>query len=496
MLTKLRARLVLSHLTVIVLAMGLSGLLLLTFFEQYFLQATENSLIAQARITAQTLVPDSGIVTADALGQAPLSNIVQQSTGSNLYLQSSTQSDRSGNRSQSIVQLGAQLTTRIRIIDLDGMVLLDSGDQTVGLPFERPDEIRQALTDGYASAVIDGEMSVAFPVIRGGEPASVIYLSQPLDDVLAVLRDLRGRWGLATGTGLILSAAAGLFLSQRIVDPLHRLTAAVEQVARGSLEQKVVLNRRDELGRLSSAFNDMTDSLRRARQIQIDFVANVSHELRTPLTAVKTMTETLRAGAADDLSVRDAFLETVETEADRLIRMVNDLLLLSRADSRELNLNIQPIYLSGFLTARLKAFITQEPSRIVVDVAPDLAVAADNDRLAQVIVNLLDNAVKYSPADSVIHINACAAAEQQVRINVRDEGIGIAADELPRIGQRFYRTDKARARADGGAGLGLAIASAIVEAHGGKLWLESRKGNGTTVHFTLQASFSESDPIP
>jgi signal transduction histidine kinase len=313
-------------------------------------------------------------------------------------------------------------------------------------------------------------------------------LSQPLNDVLAVLQDLRWRWGLATATGLVLSAVAGLFLSQRIVNPLHRLTAAVERVAQGSLDQKVVLNRRDELGRLSNAFNDMTDSLRRARQIQIDFVANVSHELRTPLTAVKTMTETLRAGAADDLSVRDSFLETVETEADRLIRMVNDLLLLSRADSRELNLNVQPIYLSGFLTSRLRSFTAQDPSRIMVDVAPDIAVAADNDRLAQVIVNLLDNAVKYSPPDSAIRVGARCMPDQRIQISVRDEGIGIADADLPRIGQRFYRTDKARARADGGAGLGLAIASAIIEAHGGRLWLESRKDHGTTVNFTLPAA--------
>lgn len=488
MFTNLRARLVLSHLTVIVLAMGLSGLLLLTFFEQYFLQATENSLIAQARITAQALVPGGGAITADDLRQSALSNIVQQSTSSNLYLQSTSSDGLSSGRSQSIVQIGAQLSTRIRIIGIDGIVLLDSADQDVGQPLDTQDWLTQSMTDGLFSTVIDGEMAVALPVIRDERPAAVVYLSQPLNDVIAVLQDLRWRWGLATATGLVLSAVAGLFLSQRIVNPLHRLTAAVERVAQGSLDQKVVLNRRDELGRLSNAFNDMTDSLRRARQIQIDFVANVSHELRTPLTAVKTMTETLRAGAADDLSVRDSFLETVETEADRLIRMVNDLLLLSRADSRELNLNIQPIYLSGFLTSRLRSFTAQDPSRIMVDVAPDIAVAADNDRLAQVIVNLLDNAVKYSPPDSAIRVGARCMPDQRIQISIRDEGIGIADADLPRIGQRFYRTDKARARADGGAGLGLAIASAIIEAHGGRLWLESRKDHGTTVNFTLPAA--------
>ena len=157
------------------------------------------------------------------------------------------------------------------------------------------------------------------------------------------MRDLRLRWLLATAIALGLSGVVGLLLSGAISRPLRRLTAAAGAVAEGEFDQQVPVRTEDELGRLSRAFNEMTARLRAARQMQVDFVANVSHELRTPLTAIKGLVETLRDGAVDDTEVRDRFLETVEDETDRLIRLVNDLLILSRADSEALNLQCEPV---------------------------------------------------------------------------------------------------------------------------------------------------------
>lgn len=488
MLSRLRFRLVLSHLTVIMLAMGLSGFLLLSFFEQYFLQATESSLIAQARITAQTLVPDAMAGGPAIDVQTPLTNTIQQQTTSNLYLQSTRAQETTADLdtiSESGVQLGAQLTTRIHILDAQGIVLIDSDDELIGQDLSEIEPVKAALAGDTASATTGGTMTVALPVLAEGETTAVVYLSQQLNDVVAVLQDLRGRWGLATAIGLLLSAVAGSILSQVIVNPLLRLTTAVEAVAQGNLEQKVDLKRRDEIGRLSAAFNEMTDSLRTARQIQNDFVANVSHELRTPLTSVKTMTETLRSGAADDLEVRDMFLETVESEADRLIRLVNDLLLLSRADSHVLNLQAQPVCLAELVSAQIKPIAARTANPIITDIPEDLMVLVDRDRIAQVLINVLDNAVKYSRPEGKITISARVSDPTHYQISIRDEGIGIGAADLARIGQRFYRTDKARSRAQGGSGLGLAIASALVEAHGGRLWLESVEGAGTAVHFLL-----------
>ena len=221
--------------------------------------------------------------------------------------------------------------------------------------------------------------------------------------------------------------------------------------------------------------------------MQVDFVANVSHELRTPLTAVKGTVETLRDGAVDDLDARDRFLATIESETDRMIRLVNDLLLLSRTDSEALNLRREPLDLPAL--AREVAAPLQNRARqtaLRIEAAPNLPRAwADPDRVAQVLLNLLDNALKYAPQSNEVRVLLMPGAERTVLVQVVDRGPGIPAEALPRLGQRFYRADKARARSQGGSGLGLAIARALVEAHGGQLWIESIEGQGATVSFTL-----------
>jgi two-component system sensor histidine kinase VicK len=250
---------------------------------------------------------------------------------------------------------------------------------------------------------------------------------------------------------------------------------------------------RDEVGRLSRAFNDMTARLRAARQMQTDFVADVSHELRTPLTAIKGTVETLRDGAVDDCHVRDRFLATIETETDRLTGLVNNLLLLSRVDSEALNLRRQAVDLQQLARAVVDLLATCVEDRALalqVEASPGVPQAwADADRIQQVMVNLLDNAIKYSRPGGSVKVNLSTGRDggQWALVEVRDEGIGIPEDDLSRIGQRFFRADKARARADGGSGLGLAIARALVQAHGGELCVESQEGVGTTVSFTLPA---------
>ena len=332
-------------------------------------------------------------------------------------------------------------------------------------------------------------MYLALPVLVDGQLIGVVYLSQPLSDALAVVRDLRALWLTSTAVALLLSAAVGLWLSGAITRPLRRLIEAASAVARGDLDQEVPARSRDELGQLSRTFNDMTARLRAARQMETEFVANVSHELRTPLTAVKGTIETLRDGAVDDPEVRDRFLETVEVETDRLIRLVNDLLLLSRTDSEALNLHRQPVDLASLAretSQRLAPRALAEGLTLQVEEEPrPPQVLADRDRIEQVLVNLLDNAIKYSPQGGVIRIRAAACPEGMVCVSVEDQGIGIPMVELERIGERFYRADRARSRTQGGSGLGLAIARALVEAHGGHLWLESKEGRGTTATFTL-----------
>ncbi len=501
----IRARLTLSHLAVIVVAMGLSGLLLLSLLERYFLQAMEDGLQAQAQITAQALIP--GARVGEALPKAPSAayNTLQQQW-SNLALEAQNVTPPGAGEvvegldlaylADASLQLSTQLETRIRILDAQGIVHVDSLGEDEGADLAADALVAQALAGQQARRTDRGgqapAMHLAMPVEVEGQLVGAVYLSQPLRDALAVVQDLRTLWLLSTLAALLFSGAVGLGLSGAIARPLRRLTSAAGAVAQGDLHQQVPVRSQDEVGRLSHAFNEMTARLRAARQMQVDFVANVSHELRTPLTSIKGTVETLRDGAVDDRQVRDRFLETVEGETDRLIGLVNDLLTLSRADSQALNLQRQAVDLGELARHTVERLALQAKGRdlhLRVKVSPDAPQAlADPDRIEQVLRNLLDNGLKYSRPGGAVTVRVDGGPEGVARVRVEDEGIGIPAAALPHLGERFYRADRARSRAEGGSGLGLAIAQALVEAHDGWLRVESEEGQGTVVTFTLPAA--------
>ncbi len=228
--------------------------------------------------------------------------------------------------------------------------------------------------------------------------------------------------------------------------------------------------------------------LRRLERVRRDFVANVSHEFKTPLTAIQGFAETLLAGALDDRQNRQRFLEIVRDHARRLARLTDDLLKLSQIEADRLEFDLHPVGIAELIegcleTTRLQA----EPKRHTVeaDCPAGLPPArGDRNRLAEVLQNLLDNAVQYTPPGGHITVRA-RAVERAVVVTVSDNGIGIPVADQERIFERFYRVDAARSREVGGTGLGLAIARHIVEAHGGRIWAESTVGQGSDFHFSV-----------
>jgi signal transduction histidine kinase len=517
MLRSIRTRLVLSHLFVIFVAMAISGFLLLSFLERYFVDAMERSLLAQAQLTAQALIPgatarveeshDLDLAAANVLSQRQWSNISVQMAQQEATPPSSSPSTAPTPQPDSplaslrdvTLSLSAELETRIRILDQQGIVLVDSmGGQDVGRYMSDVEEVAHALGGRPGKAIrlsatsvgIRGRtMYVAVPISVDGHGVGAVYLSQSMSDLLAVIYDLRWRLVISTGVAAVVASTAGLLLSRALTHPIRQLTLAADEVARGDLERQVPVRSADEIGRLGQAFNRMVAQLRATERMRTDFVSNVSHELRTPLTAIKGLVETLRDGAVDDREVRDRFLATMEDETDRLIRLVNDLLVLSKADSQALKLKREPLDVRDLVERSVHKLAPQlEEKGIVVEVGvsdgPQL-VLADADRIEQVLVNLLDNAIKYSPEGGRITVAIDEGGAEMVSVAVRDEGVGIPAGDLPRVFERFYRVDRARARDGGGSGLGLSIAKAIVEAHGGDITLRSEEGQGTTVRFTL-----------
>jgi len=233
--------------------------------------------------------------------------------------------------------------------------------------------------------------------------------------------------------------------------------------------------------------HDVTE-LRRLERVRTEFVANVSHELRTPLTAIRGYLETLLSGALEERDNARRFLEIASRHTDRLGRLLDDLLDLSNIELGKVQLQLEPANLSDVLEAVLAIIQPQAEGKGVsfsTALPPGLpAILADPDRLEQVLLNLLDNALKFTPAAGRVTVSA-AVQGQMVEVAVADTGIGIPSTDLPRITERFYRVDRARSRELGGTGLGLAIVKHLVQAHGGQLTIESEVGRGTTVRFTL-----------
>jgi two-component system phosphate regulon sensor histidine kinase PhoR len=237
-------------------------------------------------------------------------------------------------------------------------------------------------------------------------------------------------------------------------------------------------------GEFLLVLRDLTE-LRRLERVRRDFVANVSHELRTPLTSIKAMAETLIDGARLDESVAERFLETIIHESDRLVRLSSDLLDLSRVEVRGPNKNLLDMApLIAEVTARFTPHAQNAEIRLVNLVQSPLMVMADRDEMAQVLVNLVDNAISYTPRGGSVTITGIDRTDT-IMVSVADTGIGILSHDIPRLFERFYRADKARSRASGGTGLGLSIVKHIVENHGGTVGVVSEYNRGSEFSFTL-----------
>ena len=233
---------------------------------------------------------------------------------------------------------------------------------------------------------------------------------------------------------------------------------------------------------------DVTE-LRRLEKVRRDFVANVSHELRTPLASLKLLAETIGSGAADDPLMLKDYMERIEVEVDRLAQMVDELGELSLIETGQMALDRQPVNIEALVsrsTERLEAQAVRAGISLELSIAPGLPQPpADERRLEQVLVNLLHNAIKFTPSGGRVSV-AAVSDDERVSVSVSDTGIGIAEEDLSRIFERFYKADKSRSSR--GTGLGLAIARHVVEAHGGRIWAESREGSGSVFAFSLPRS--------
>jgi signal transduction histidine kinase len=284
---------------------------------------------------------------------------------------------------------------------------------------------------------------------------------------------------VATSIALVL----GGLLAYTLTRSLRELTAATKELAQGKLGSQVKVRSRDELGDLAISFNQMSSELEQANQLRRKMTADIAHDLRTPLSVMMGYSEALSDGK---LEATPEIFRVMHTEALHLSHLVDDLKTLSLADARELPLNLQKISPGDLLSRAENSYRVQAENKdisIQVEIQPDLPnIEVDIERMAQVLGNLVSNALRYTQAGGEILLKA-ERTEGKVRLCVVDTGTGIAADDLPYIFERSFRGDKARQHGDGETGLGLAIAKSLVEAQGGVMAVESQLGRGT--RFTI-----------
>ena len=234
-------------------------------------------------------------------------------------------------------------------------------------------------------------------------------------------------------------------------------------------------------------FHDVT-LIKQLERTRTEFVANVSHELRTPLSLIKGFVETLLGGAADDPASRVRFLQTIEKQTDRLTFLIEDLLTVSRLESGQIALNFQSVELRPEVQRvidDLRSRVQDKTVTVANEVPPRLTARVDGERLQQVLLNLVENAIKYGRPSGQVVVGGRDVSAKKVELFVRDDGPGIPPESRERVFERFYRVDRARSRDTGGTGLGLSIVKHIVQAHGGEVWIQSEVGVGTTFFFTL-----------
>ncbi len=287
----------------------------------------------------------------------------------------------------------------------------------------------------------------------------------------------------ALGAGIALVIAR--WVARGMTQPLRDMAQAASRMEAGDYSQRVFTDSRDEVGQLAVAFNRMSSELESLERLRRDLVANVSHELKTPISALRAHLENLLDGVERP---DPETLQVMLAQSERLGRLVDELLMLSRLESGDVPLERERVELAPLVAQVLSEIeVARADRRVELDDAlpADLPpVFADRERVHQVLFNLLDNAVRFTPTGGRVTVSA-SPNNGSVDVAVADTGPGIAAEHLPRVFERFYRIDASRSRDDGGTGIGLAIARSVVEAHGGRIWAESEPGSGSTFTFAL-----------
>jgi signal transduction histidine kinase len=486
-----------TFVAIILLVAIVMGVLHYRLLEGYFRRAAASQLTAQGP-RLQTLVEAVNVPVADT-------GIVRQ-----------------------LAAAAASITqSRALVTDVRGMVLVDTTEGK-GLTGE-------TISASLISRVLRGRIE-AFDFPTAGTDAVAVAIpwvaSGRVTGTLIIIRSVRIAARQITGetsssvlkAAFLASAAAAVvayFLSSTITNPLRKMAQVARSVSKGSFKEKVDVKSADELGDLAEALNSMSDEisalidnltqekekLRALMEERTNMMSDISHDLRTPVTSIRGFVEALRDGIIKDESEKSRTLNIIHEESERLARLVDDLFYLARLESGEIPVEMKEVDLPAVVRSSVQTIlpIAREKQVDVILTSDEAAeasgllrVVGSADRLTRAILNVLDNAIKYSPENGQVRVlvlpqevEVPGKRGETVRravVSVADQGPGIPEQDISHVFERFYRADKARSRAKSGAGLGLSIARLIVEQHGGSMWAQSVMGQGSTFSFAIPTS--------
>jgi two-component system phosphate regulon sensor histidine kinase PhoR len=396
----------------------------------------------------------------------------------------------------SVRKLAHAARARITVIAPDGRVLSDSEaahPERLENHRHRP-EVARALAGATGSSIRRSPtLGIDFLYVAVPVAGRALRLAMPLSEIDEHVSAIRRQTIIALGLAFLPAVAVAALLARHVSGRLGAIIRYAAELSKGNYRARLRKPGGGELGMLAARLNETGEHLEREHEklekierVRKDFVMNVSHELRTPLAAIQGYTETLLDGALDDRANNLRFLRIIRQNAERLGRLVADLMTLSQIELQTRTFHPAPHELNDLLTDIGESMQPMaEKKRIAIHVQPASAqVFCDSQAIFQVLANLLDNAIKYTPEGGSIAVRS-EVRDGKAEVAVRDTGMGIPAEDVPRLFERFYRVDKARSRELGGTGLGLSIVRHLVMAQGGEVRVESEPGKGSTFAFTL-----------
>jgi len=364
--------------------------------------------------------------------------------------------------------------------------------------------LKEALAGRDGSSVrLSPTLKVEFLYVAVPLSDGALRLAVPLSTITEQVNQIRRQVLVSTALAFVPSVLLAALFARRVSARLGRIVGHAERLSDGDFRARLTETGSDELGRLASKLNETGSKLEltfrqleqehkeleRLERVRKDFVINVSHELRTPLASIQGYAETLLEGAIHDPQVNLKFAQIILQNAQRLGRLTADLLTLSRIELQQKTFQFAPYSINTLLTQHVEALrplAEQKHIQLSLEPAPaETEVFCDEEAMHQILTNLVDNALKYTPEGGSVRVEARLITGDRVEVSVRDSGIGLPAEELPRLFERFYRVDKARSRELGGTGLGLAIVKHLVRAQGGEVGVESEAGVGSRFYFTV-----------